>query len=96
VEVSRRLTAWISREFPEGTADQVLATLRDLPPEDVFWQGDTERLAAAIVLPCRGRWDWFQAQVELVRIDWRDVLVNGGVANSDWPKVLKQRLGSAR
>jgi hypothetical protein len=93
MEVSDRLSTWIMREFPKGTAQRVLESLRDLTPEEVFWRGDAERLAAAIVLPCHGRWDRFEAQLGLARLDWRDALVNGGLGNEDWPKVLKEHLG---
>ncbi|MDP9183959.1 MAG: hypothetical protein M3P04_14450 [Actinomycetota bacterium] len=93
VEVSDRLSTWIMREFPKGTAERVLDSLHDLNSEEVFWRGNTERLAAAIVPPCQGRWDWFEAQLALARLDWRDVRVNGGVGNEDWPKVLNEHLG---
>jgi hypothetical protein len=93
MEVSFRLSTWIMREFPKGKAERVLDSLRDLGSEEVFWRGDTERLAAAIVLPCQGRWDLFVAQLGLARLDWRDVLVNGGLGNEDWPKVLNEHLG---
>jgi hypothetical protein len=29
----------------------------------------------------------------LARIDWRDVLVNGGLANENWNAVLRAELG---
>ena len=93
MDVTVRLEAWVLREFPRGTAERVLDSLRGLTADEIYWQGATERIAAAIVLPCDGRWDWFEAQVELARVDWRDALVNGGVANEDWPKVLDERLG---
>lgn len=92
MDVSDRLAAWITREFPNGTAERVLDVLRGLSAEEVFWRGETERLAAAIVLPCQGRWDWFEAQVKLARIDWRDVLMNGGLGHSDWPRRLDEYL----
>jgi hypothetical protein len=66
--------------------------LGDLDPAEVHWDGDPERLVAAIVLPCQGRWDWFEAQVELARLDWRDVLMNGGLGHADWRKELRRRL----
>jgi hypothetical protein len=31
----------------------------------------------------------------LSRIDWRDVLVNGGLASGDWPIVMNKRFGVA-
>jgi hypothetical protein len=92
MDVSQRLAAWIGREFEKGTAERVLAELDGLSLQEVYRSGDPERLAAAIVLPCEGRWDWFEAQVALARLDWRDVLVNGGLGNEDWPKVLADRL----
>ncbi|WP_167971311.1 hypothetical protein [Lentzea indica] len=31
--------------------------------------------------------------VELSALDWRDVLMNGGMAYGDWPEVLDREFG---
>lgn len=34
-------------------------------------------------------------QAELAQVDWRDVLVNAGLENENWPAVLDQQLGGS-
>lgn len=47
MEVSPRLTRWITNAFPPGTGERVIDALRNLPPEAVGWQ-DPERVQAAL------------------------------------------------
>jgi hypothetical protein len=46
------------------------------------------------VLASAGQWDRFLSIVRLLRLDWRDVLVAGGLANADWPARLDEELRS--
>jgi hypothetical protein len=46
VEVSERLTRWVIRTFPTGTAERVLQELRDLAAELIGGQ-DAERVRQA-------------------------------------------------
>ena len=39
---------------------------------------------AAIVLASAGQWQRFIYFIRLVAQDWRDVLVDGGLADEDW------------
>jgi hypothetical protein len=91
VEVSDRLTRWVTRTFPAGAAEQVLQELRDLPPEIVGGQ-DCERVQAALVLGTQGDWLRFLRTRDLARQDWRDALVAAELADEDWRDRLATNL----
>lgn len=91
-EVSDRLTSWIPRHFDPGTAQRVLAVLRELPPEVIGGQ-DVERVQAAMVLHAAGDWAHVEDNLAVARRDWRDGLVGGGLGNVDWPQRLDEELG---
>jgi hypothetical protein len=92
MEVSLRLTRWIKRTFPEGSADPVLGQLRGLPAEVIGGQ-DPERIQASLVICTRGEWHSFQECIALAEADWRDALVGAGLGNTDWPACLDAVLG---
>jgi hypothetical protein len=85
-----RLIAYVYRRFSDP--QRVLASLRDLPDE-VYGGQDRERIQAALVLAADGSWEGFERSVALARVEWRDALVAGGLANADWPKRLDAALG---
>jgi|GEM_PF-5303744 len=87
MQVSDRLTRWINREFPKGTAEPVLQILRDMPYEVIGGQ-DPERIHAALVLRTHGEWTSFKSNVALAHLDWRDALVCADLADEDWPQRL--------
>jgi hypothetical protein len=91
--LTSRLSERIYRDFPAGTADEVAGYLASLAG-DAFGGQDPERVQAAIVLASAGQWDRFLGIFHLLRTDWRDVLVAGGLANADWPARLDAELGS--
>jgi hypothetical protein len=39
--------------------------------------------------------DRFRSAIDLLRIDWRDVLVMGGLGDESWPVDLDRKLGEA-
>ena len=45
-----------------------------------------------MVLFSRGQWERFLDMLEQLEVDWRDVLVAGGLAHEDWPQVLDREL----
>ncbi|WP_280840942.1 hypothetical protein [Micromonospora sp. A200] len=49
-------------------------------------------MQTALVLAASGQWSQFVAGIELLRVDWRDVLVAGGLAEGDWPERLNVEL----
>ena len=94
MEVSRRLTRWVNREFPSGSAQNVLEVLRDLPDAVIGGQ-DPERIQASLVIRTGGDWYAFQQRLELAHMDWRDALVGAGLGDEDWRLRLGGVLGPA-
>jgi len=94
VDVSPRLGRWIIANFPAGTSAQVLRQLADLPPVTTGGQ-DAERILAAMVLDTKGSFEAFRQRLELAAVDWRDLLVGGGLGDEDWPRRLDAVLGPA-
>ena len=58
-----------------------------------YGEQDRERVQAALVLASRGRRERFDSMAQLLRMDWRDVLMAGGLGHDDWRAVLEQELG---
>jgi hypothetical protein len=84
--MTERLRARVSRDFPEtGSAEEVVRLVEAAT-------GD-ERIQAAIVLAAAGSVNAIRSGVDLARIDFRDVLVSGGLAREDWKDVLHAELG---
>ena len=86
-----RLVAALDARFPHD-AEIVRAVLEDLD-EDAFGGQDPERIRTAIVLMTDGDLNRLGYAIDLVRVDWRDVLVFGGLGNEDWPQVMDRELG---
>jgi hypothetical protein len=84
--VSARLKRRIERDFPEPGSAREIARI-------VASAADSERIQAAIVLAARGDHKEVARQAKTARWDWRDVVVNGGLENEDWPSLLDQYLG---
>lgn len=83
-----RLIARIRKDFPDDYED----VARDLGAAESGNQ-DRERVLAAIVISAQGNLYWLRAAVELSRVDWRDVLMNGGLGHVGWPARLDRELG---
>jgi hypothetical protein len=88
-QLTPRLRKRIEHDFLPGS---VLSYLEGLSDSEYGGQG-RERIQAALVLASRGRWDRFESMVQLLRMDWRDVLIAGGVGHDDWRAVLDRELG---
>jgi hypothetical protein len=85
--VSKRLQRRIDRDFLQADeAEEVHRRLAQV--------ADSERVQAAIILAANGNLQEFHREAELALVDWRDALVNGGLAHDDWPDVLNSELGS--
>jgi hypothetical protein len=87
---SERLIRRIRRDFGRGTDDEVIRRLTALSPDD-----SSERIQAALVLGAAGKWNRFEQQLRRLELDWRDVLVVGGLADDDWPARLVAELPAA-
>ena len=90
--ISPRLTRWIRANFPSGSAEPVLQTLRDLPHTVIAGQ-DPERIQASLVIRTGGDWHAFEERLALAKMDWRDSLVGSDLGNEDWPQRLDAVLG---
>jgi hypothetical protein len=87
--ISDRVRSRIARDFPADEDAEHAAQL-------VAKAATEERVQAAIVLAADGSLEELEAQAVLVRVDWRDVLMNGGLAGADWAAELDRRLGPMR
>ena len=85
-----RLAARIRKDFP----DDYERVVTELETAESGNQG-RERVLAAIVISAQGNLDWLRSAVELSRLDWRDVLMNGGLGYEGWPDRLDKELGPA-
>lgn len=87
--VSARLQRRVARDFPEpGSSEEIVRLLADA--------SDCERVQAAIIFAANGDLREFKRETQLAMVDWRDVLMNGGLAHDDWPDVLDAELGPNR
>ncbi len=82
-----RLIRRIRQDFGRGADDEVIRRLTALAPDD-----SSERIQAALVLGAAGKWSRFERQLRQLELDWRDVLVAGGLAGEDWPTRLAAEL----
>ena len=84
---TQRLIRRIRQDFGRGTDYEVIRRLTALAPDD-----SSERIQAALVLGAAGKWSRFEQQLRQLELDWRDVLVAGGLADDDWPTRLAAEL----
>jgi hypothetical protein len=77
------------RFFGSSQADDVIAAFdaTELP----LVANNGERVFLAILILARGDMQRLRMELKHARIDWRDTLVVAGLANEDWPAVLKQQ-----
>lgn len=80
----------IRRDFPNRQEDVAKILERSISGNQ-----DRERLVAAIILSANGDMRRLHRVVELSRLDWRDALVAGGLANEDWAQRLDAEFGPA-
>lgn len=84
--VSLRLQNRIRSDFADpDTAEEVIRMVGEA--------GSSERVQAAIVFQAAGDPEELRIALDLAELDWRDVLVNGGLADGDWEERLDQILG---
>jgi hypothetical protein len=94
-ELTPRLRRRIRRDFPAGSAEVVIGYLEALADNAFDGQG-RERVQAAVVIASGGQWDRFKSMLELLRLDWRDVLMAGDLGADDWRLVLDAELDACR
>ena len=89
--ITERVAARVRRDFRGDQVDEVLGWLAGAWPDNQ----DVERVLAAVVLAAAGEVSVVRQQVRELRVDWRDVLLNGGLGHEDWPEVLDREFGPA-
>lgn len=88
MEVTPRVRKRIERDFGvSGNVDEACRHVGEA--------SDSERVQAAIVLVASGRLTDLHDAIALAQVDWRDLLLNAGLANQDWPTRLDAQLGLA-
>lgn len=91
VELTPRLLSRLESDF--GPEAQPLATELEQLPGAINSGQDPERIQAAVLLAAGGSLPEFAAMMDLARSDWRDLLVNAGLQNGNYAKVMRRRLG---
>ena len=91
-ELTPRLRRRIAHDFPPGSADMVLSYLGALA-DSAYGGQSRERVQPSVVLASRGQRDRFKSMLQLLNLDWRDVLMAGGLGQEDWRAVLDAELG---
>jgi hypothetical protein len=89
--ITARLRSEIVERFPQDS-DVVVELLQELD-DKVFSGNASERVLAAVIFRSRGDLDRFLDSVRVAEEDWRDVLMQGGLAHDDWPSKLDELLG---
>ena len=95
VQISGRVRRRLVADFgPRGDAmaDRIELVIASAPMAE---RQDPERLHAAVVLASGGTLEGFESQLELASIDWRDLLMNAGLAHLDYPARLDAEFGPA-
>lgn len=86
--VTMRLERFVHAAFADG--EEAMRFLGEVESGNQ----DRERVVAAAALAADGDLERLQQLVALSRVDWRDVLVLGGLDNAEWSAVLDDRLGA--
>ena len=86
---TQRITDRIERDF--GT--QAPEVARRLEQLELPIARSLERVQAAVLLCSGADLRKFDAAMALAALDWRDLLVNAGLADEDWASRLEAELG---
>ena len=83
---------YVRARFAAEDVDHALLELMAMA--DTGERPASERVMAAAVIVSKGDLEELVKAAELVRIDWRDLLVMGGLAHEDWGDRLDEILGT--
>ena len=83
----------IQHAFPPRAAMDVLRNLEGLPGGEHRGQGGERVQPPRCSLHLADSGSGFDSTVQLLRMDWRDVLMAGGLGHDDWRAVLERELG---
>jgi hypothetical protein len=85
--LTRRLQRRIEHDFPTPGSALEAAKI-------VSAAHDSERIQPAVVLCGQGDLARLREARDLALLDWRDLLMNAGLAHEDWPDRLDAELGT--
>lgn len=88
MSVSPQVRKQAHRFFAPAQADDVIAAL-DTSDLSLGVMG-ADRVQLAILLIARGDMQAFRVALRQARQDWRDTLVAAGLADEDWPAILRR------
>ena len=82
--------AEIARSFEAEDFEYVRTKLAET---ELTWHesGPAPRIHIAVIWLARGDRKRFDYALEGATYDWRDTLVEAGLANADWPDILRKR-----
>lgn len=92
MELSPRIVAKVSRDFPGQRASEVMDILRSLDPPLHHSPDGDDRLFGAILILADGDVDRLLGAAALAEADWRDLFVAAGLELDDWPAKLDAAL----
>jgi hypothetical protein len=95
VSVTRRVVERVNRDYPDSSRAEVTDLLASLDLGPGSTPDGDERIHAAILIAADGDLERLMAAVRLARLDWRDLLVDLGLENDDWPSRVTESLGPA-
>jgi hypothetical protein len=76
--------------FGSQDIDYVLTKLADTPLP-MERSGPPPRVHLAVIWLSKGERKWFDYQIGGAQCDWRDTLVEAGLANDDWRTIVSKR-----
>jgi hypothetical protein len=81
----------IRATFPAQEAEVAISALSGMtmPPLNKEWTTTRARVQVAIFMSSKAHLERLLSGVAGAEIDWRDTLVSGGLAESNWPQVAK-------
>ena len=87
--VSGRVADRVERDF-RTHAPEVVRRLEDL---ELRFSPEFERVHVAVLLCAKGNLRELDHAMALATLDWRDLLINAGLADEDWSNRLEAELG---
>ena len=87
--VTPRVRRKIDKLFDPQSASEIMRLLESASLPLINNNG--ERVHLAVLHLSQGDREKFDEALKIAQIDWRDTLVAAGLANGNWPEVLRER-----
>jgi len=86
VALAERVAEAIRKQYGEE-AETVVTLLEEVESGSLrqTLYGPSERLETAVLILAQGDVEKLLSALDLLRIDWRDLLVAAGIERADWP-----------